>query len=233
MNWLATHTRPLCLALAVLAVVTTALGIAVYISIMVPILPGAATLTVPDMASAAPDPEHFAVSVEYEYSDSPEGTVISQSPLPGTRRKVSDGRPCRVTLVLSRGQRCKTLPNLVGLDISAAKSRLGQLGIDFTSEPTPGPLGRIMSTYPAAGEELDADCRVRLLVGDKAVTVINACGMSESAARRAIEASGLSVGGSEYTRSNRPAGTVIAQSVAPGTSLPWGDSIVLTVSQGH
>lgn len=235
MNWLAVHTKQLLLALAVLTAVTVVAGGVTYVCVMVPVLPGAATVTVPDFSgeNVRPDPEHFSVSVEYEYSDAPEGAVISQYPAAGARRKVSDGRPCRVTLILSRGQKSQKLPRLAGLDVNAAQSSLRAMGLEFELEEASGPAGQVVSTEPAEGAKVTPGQRVRLYVGNRSATVPELRGLSEAAARARLEAAGLTAARSEYVKSSRPAGTVTSQSATPGTTLPEGSSIVLTVSQGQ
>lgn len=235
MNWLATHTRSLLLALATLTAVTVVAGVVTYICVMVPLLPGAATVTVPDLAAAyvLPDPEHFAVSVEYEYNEAPEGAVISQYPGAGARRKVSDGRPCHITLTLSRGPKSQKLPRLVGLDVGTAQSRLSAMGLECELVEAYGPAGKIMSTVPAEGAALSQGQCVQLYVGNRSATVPELCGLSEAAARARLERAGLTAARSEYVISSRPAGTVISQSASPGDVLPEGSSLILTVSQGQ
>ncbi len=230
---LAAQTKQLWLALAattVVLIVTAGICIAV---ILTPHLPGAKAVAVPDIsASGMPNDPHFSVTTQFEYSMAPAGSVIAQSPAPGTRRKVSRDHPCRVTVTLSRGPRSVTLPPLAGLDSSAASARLRALGLDISIENVAGPAGQVVSTDPAAGATLSTGDCVRLSVGCDLVTVPELRGLSESAARQLLERLGLEVAHSEYEHSSRPAGTVTRQSAAPGTTLPLGACVLMTVSLG-
>lgn len=235
-NWLAARTRQLWLTLAAATaalIVLAAVGCAV---ILTPRLPGAETVTVPDLAASGLDAvsadPRFSVTTELDYSSAPLGSVISQSPAPGELRKTSRDHPCRVTVTLSRGPRGVTLPSLAGLDSSAASARLRALGLDVVTEDVRGPAGQVVSTLPAAGEQLASGDTVTLRVGCDSVTVPELRGLSETAALRLLERSGLCPARSEYEHSSRPAGTVTRQSVAPGTVLPSGGSVTLTVSLG-
>ncbi len=235
MNWLAGHTKQLWIAAGIAAAVTLVAGIVVYVCIMVPILPGGATIVVPDFAATAeqPDPTIFEVSVEYDYSDAEPGTVIKQSPAAGSRRKISDGHPCRLTLTVSRGKRQLTLPELAGLDSVAATTKLQRMGLMAEIEAVPGPEGQVISTSPAAGASVRTGDSIRLCVGNTSVTLPDVRGLSEAAARRELERLGFKVERSEYAKSARPAGTVTGQSTSPGERLPLGGSVTLTVSQGQ
>lgn len=234
-NWLAARTRQLWLTLAAAAALTV-LACGACAVIFTPWLPGAETVTVPDVAASgldavADDPD-FSITTELDYSAAPLGSVISQSPAPGEQRKVSRDRPCRITVTLSRGPRSVTMPTLVGLDGSTAEARLRALGLDVVTENVSGPAGQVVSTAPAAGEQLPSGDCVTLRVGCDSVTVPELRGLSETAALRLLERLGLCPARSEYEHSSCPAGTVTRQSVAPGTALPSGGCVTLTVSLG-
>jgi hypothetical protein len=64
------------------------------------------------------------------------------------------------------------------------------------------------------------------------VNVPGVVGMTETAAQSAIATAGLVVGTANATNDAAPAGTVIAQSPAAGTSVATGSSMTLTVSLG-
>lgn len=219
---------------AAAALLTAAISIAV---IMTPHLPGRSTVTVPAIADSAQldelaaDP-HFRLTVDYDYSPAPEGSVISQSPAAGALRRTSNDHPCHLSVTLSLGPRRVELPALTGLDSSSATARLQALGLEVELESVSGPAGQVLASIPKAGTQLSVGSTVRLCIGRDSVTMPDLRGLSEADARRRLERLGLTAARSEYVASSRAAGTVTAQSAAPGSTLPAGSSVILTVSLG-
>lgn len=84
--------------------------------------------------------QRFAVSLEYRHdANVPRGTVISQSPVAGSRRKVTPGvRPCTLTVCISLGKESAVVPDVCGLSLREAKGQLTALGFcvetDFCAE---------------------------------------------------------------------------------------------------
>ena len=64
------------------------------------------------------------------------------------------------------------------------------------------------------------------------ISVPNLIGLSEISAIEKIESSELSYGGSDYMKSDLPAGTVIGQSEENYTLVPAHTNIILRVSTG-
>lgn len=101
------------------------------------------------------------------YDDAPSGTVLSQEPAGGSRRKVTDGkRFVTVTLVVSRGRETAVLPSVVGQTESRGKAAV--LGAGFSVrirwKRSRRPYGEILRTEPAAGTSLPLGTDVILVL---------------------------------------------------------------------
>jgi beta-lactam-binding protein with PASTA domain len=88
----------------------------------------------------------------YQYSTEPPGTILQQSPEPGS----AISGPTVLELVVSRGPENEmiTVPELTGLSIAAALDILGELGAPFTFSQRPPRSGEapetVLSQSPAA-----------------------------------------------------------------------------------
>jgi beta-lactam-binding protein with PASTA domain len=115
----------------------------------------------------------------YQYSNDAAGTVLQQSPMPGTDITGT----VTLELVVSRGLENTriTVPNLTGISFSDAVARLGQLraGFSFTlinagEGQTPG---AIISQNPAGGTEINADGKVTLIAAAPAAAAGETAGL--------------------------------------------------------
>lgn len=207
------------------------------------------TVSVPDfVGSVYPDNNIFSesdycdISLSYEYDkDTPEGTVISQFPEAGVERRVySRKNLCRVSLVVSLGERTFTMNDYSGHSLREAVLELKRESVRFTvSEQYSDTVaaGRIISTSPEVGEIFSAEetVTVRVSLGPeiKYVSVPELYGMTEARAAALLESSGLTLGSITYAPSPEPRGTVISQSHTPYSSVREGESISLSVSAGE
>jgi len=105
----------------------------------------------------------------YQYSNEGAGTVLQQSPMPGTALTGS----ITLELVVSRGQENTriTVPNLIGISFTDAIARLGQnkIGFNFIMENTePGHTaenpGIVLSQNPPGGTEISSDGKVTVTI---------------------------------------------------------------------
>ncbi|HWW89796.1 MAG TPA: Stk1 family PASTA domain-containing Ser/Thr kinase [Solirubrobacteraceae bacterium] len=163
----------------------------------------------------------------------PTGRVIRQSPAGGI--VVSKGT--RVSIVVSSGPASIALVNVEGLTSAQALARLRAAGFKPTTSSqassTVGP-GRVISTDPAAGTEVQVGSNVTVFVssGPAPVRVPGVSGQSQSSAEAALTSAGLTVGAViQHSSSTQSPGTVISQSPAGGASVPPGARVDLTVAQ--
>lgn len=227
---------------AVLFGVTVLFGITAFAMVIMPDRRGVQKVIVPDMVgqtylAGQLDPHIFRVIIEYEYDESlPVGVVKRQYPPAGSERKtVRDEHLCTLRLTLSRGKNTVMLPDLAGAELGEAERRLRELGLDSRVEYIPDsalPSGTVIATDPAAFSDVPPGMEIVIKVSGSLATVPALSGLSESEARRRLEALGIFVGNSEYVVSDKPAGIVLEQSVPFGVSVPSGTTVYLTVSRG-
>ena len=117
-------------------------------------------------ASSILESAGFKVSVKQSYSNSVEqGKVISQSPSGSTT--VSPGST--VTITVSQGKETKmvTVPNVVGMNSSDAQNTLTSLGLNYSiveTKDTNVEKGKVISTSPSAGQQVEEGTSVKLYV---------------------------------------------------------------------
>ena len=171
--------------------------------------------------------------VEYS-SEQPEGSVISQTPEKGTKTKDK-----KIKVVVSKGQKMVEVPDVTGKDIKVATYELEDtLGFkiereDVVSEKVAS--GIIISQDAKKGETLPYGSTIKLQVskgdGKETVVVPNVLGKTESDAKSALEAIGLTVSvkySEDKTKSN---GVVIAQSYPQNQTLKQGTLVEITVNK--
>lgn len=108
----------------------------------------------------------FIDAVSYVFDEAPSGTIVAQSPEPGTEITGSTG----LDLVVSRGPEVEriALPTFVGLDWSDALQVLSRDDVPFVfaleDQPTVGQEGVVVSQDPAPGQEVVLGTPVRLTI---------------------------------------------------------------------
>ncbi len=233
------------IAAASAAVVLLA-GAAAFATVVLPDRNGVKQITVPDFTGKTynndmVDQELFDLAIEYKYdSSAPSGTVIAQYPQAGARRMIKKGeRLCRLTLTLSRGAETVILPDCTGISANQAELELKSLGFSVAVEKkysSTTKAGTVISTSPTAYSDVPSGSTVTIYVSlgpEHSMVVVPALtGLGETAAITKILSLGLLVGRTEYVRSSKPAGTVIAQSAPFGSTVSEGTKIYLTVSLG-
>jgi serine/threonine-protein kinase len=158
----------------------------------------------------------------------PKGQVVSQEPKPGADVK----RGTVVQLVVSKGRRPITVPDVRTLSLDAATKKLTEAGLtvargdDVNSDTVPA--GQVVSQKPADGTLFRGD-KVTLVVskGPVMVTVPNVVGKPVQEAEATLAGLGFKV------EVRRPLGTffelVREQSVPADQPAPKGSTIILTV----
>jgi serine/threonine-protein kinase len=141
--------------------------------------------------------------------------------------------------LLSPGETIEvTIPDVSGMERSAAIELLQELDLRTTEVPIPDPdvdSGFVIRTDPPAGEVVDGDSEVRVFVstGPGEVEVPRVVDLDEEEARAALADAGLEIG--EITTEASPvieAGIVIAQRPGAGETVPAGSSVDLVISTG-
>jgi len=155
----------------------------------------------------------------------PEGTLITWK-VNGQERPAEAPKGSTVDLVVSSGPAPRTVPDVRGRTEADAKSAIEGLGLvairadAFDDEV---PLGQVIRTDPAAGQQVARGSRVTYVVskGPDLVTVPNVIGMSRDNAEATITAAGLnpySVG---------PPGKVVNTNPRPDKKVKRGSTVTL------
>lgn len=190
--------------------------------------------------SAVAVDERFELQTEYRYdAETPAGVVLSQSPVAGSRRKLTAEVPqCTVALVVSLGEETLSLPDVVGKDARETVAALREMGftVEVVTRPSAYPEGTILSMSPQGGTELPSGETVTLTVSagtpSVTVTVPDLRGLSRSDALVQLWLAQLSAGDVIEEDSEKAIGSVIRQSHQPGTVVTAGTAVTLYISRG-
>ena len=182
--------------------------------------------------------EWIEVTTEYRYDkDVPSGVILSQSPIGGSRRKLTERHPtCALTLTVSLGEETAKIPNVLGLDAREAESRLREAGFSVQKQESYGayPSGEVCDMQPRADETVPLGTLVTLSVSagnpERSVTVPNLCGMSRADALMSLWMAELSLGEVVEETSDAAAGTVLRQSHQAGTLVRAGTAVTIYVA---
>ena len=169
-----------------------------------------------------------------KYND---GEIISQDPSEGTLRKNNLTIQVYVCAKVEKSY----MPTVLNMSESEAKPILNNmsLGLNIQVQDKPSDTvakGLVVATSPAAGAEIRQGNTVIIYISSgreiKPVTVPNFVGMTEEKANLEAQKLGLVVGASSSEYSDKPAGTVIRQSISATTEAKTGDNIYFTISLG-
>jgi len=210
--------------------------------------PGTASLKVPDSVGVEYseelieelgfNEEDYIVTVEYLTSNTVEkGTVISQKPSAGARRK----SPCRVTISVSLGPELVTFGDYLMMNWRIAQTKLRSEGyrVNIIREENAAiPEGYVYATDPMPGTKIEPGSLITVYVSagteQVLVTLPEFVGMSEREAKKFLDDNSLLVGDVIYTRSPKKAGTIIASSHEAGTgAYAYTTAIDFIVSGGR
>ncbi|MFJ4090364.1 Stk1 family PASTA domain-containing Ser/Thr kinase [Kitasatospora sp. NPDC089913] len=161
------------------------------------------------------------------YSETvPAGQVVAAAPGVGTRSRKSDV----VTLTVSRGPKRIAVPDLVGKPSAQAASALAgtQLAAGTVTSVFSDtvPEGSVISSSPAAGEQVAENTPVALVVSKGMVAVPDVTGMSKEAAEKALQAAGFAMQSSGVNLFGT--GKVTGQSPAAGERKPQRTVVTVT-----
>lgn len=173
--------------------------------------------------------------IEPQYSDTVEsGLAIGTSPSAGTNTLFD----ADITLFVSQGPSAVAIPDtLPGMSEAQARDVLRLMGLQggntVTANSPVVPEGRVIETRPGIGTSVQVGSTVDLVLSSGKVTVPNLVDVSieEARAYLADPAYGLEVTVEEVENSVVKPGTVTAQSAPPGSDVPQGSTITLTVAK--
>ena len=181
--------------------------------------------------------ESMEIVEEYRYDATvPAGTVLSQTPAAGSRRRAVE-LPIEIRLVISLGEEQIRLPETVGENVRVAAARLRELGcvVEIDYEVGAEPEGEVLRMEPDAGKTGARGSRVVLLAAagqpERSVSVPDLRGLTRSEALTRLWMAGLTLGEVVEEASLQPAGQVIRQSHQPGTIVLSGTRVTLYVSR--
>ena len=198
----------------------------------------AQTATVPDVSGlnrAAAEQTLVSSDLELdvvgrEHSESvARNAIISMEPAPGST--VTKGT--LVSVIVSAGPPFVKVPKVVGESRSRAEQRLTnrQLRFDVREDYSDTvPAGSVISVTPATGERVRIGSAVTVVVsrGPAPVTVPDVVAMDRDSAISRLESLGLRVA----VRNQLPlvvVGRVYSQDPAPGTVIPRGSTVTITL----
>ena len=173
---------------------------------------------------------------EEEYnSNYAAGYIYKQSPVSG--RTVREGQS--VTLTVSLGTQYVTVPDLTNYVQTDAEQQLKALGVSVLvtqAVDTSVASGAVIRTEPAAGTQVAAGSTVILYISRPQVStttkVPSLTGMSVDDARTLLVQNHLGLGSQSEEYSSQPAGTVLSQNPAAGTTAKLNSRVNVVVSAG-
>ena len=192
-----------------------------------------------DEVNAQPQVSSGQITVNWEQSysnDYAAGYVYKQSPVAG--RTVREGQS--VTLTVSLGIQSVTVPDVTNYLQADAEQQLKNLGVSVlvtqAVEPTVA-SGSVIRTDPAAGSQVAAGSTVVVYVSRPQVSttakVPSPVGLSSvNDARTLLVQNKLGLGSTTEQYSDKPAGTIIAQNPAAGSTVKVNSRVSVTVSAG-
>ncbi len=177
----------------------------------------------------------LTVEIERAYSDTIDrGKVVRTDPEPGGRIRDNG----TVTLTISRGPETVKVPDLEGVPLGEARTRLKDAGLEpglvtraFSEDV---PKGSVTATKPGPGTERRSGSAIALTVSKGApIEVPDVTDTSVEDATTELEDAGLKVRiAEERVHSEFDEGQVAEQSPGEGKELAEGDTVTLTVSKG-
>lgn len=189
-----------------------------------------------EKAEALVKAQGLKFSTTTENSDKPEGIVLDCYPDPGTEMDLN--KEDEVRAIISSGPKVSEMPNLIGIQLEAAKEylktynlKLGEVSYDYSNTIAEG---RICDQSPKPDTKIENGTVVNLVVskgqGGETTTVPNLINKNLDEAQALLEEAKLKVGNITEiaTKDESLDGIVISQSVQPNTKVPQNSAIDLS-----
>jgi beta-lactam-binding protein with PASTA domain/predicted Ser/Thr protein kinase len=186
-------------------------------------------------ASTVLQNDGFTVGTIDVQSIAQNGTVIRQSPQPGT--KLIEGGT--VTLTVSTGPGNRQVPSVIRLPLKDARLAIAQAGLKpgrvLRESSDTIPAGDVTRTDPPAGQSLLAFSPVTIYVstGKPVVTVPDVTGATVAVAKDRLRRAGLGSTIFNQVSSTATPGTVISENPGANSQVPKGTTIDLTVAKAQ
>jgi len=163
------------------------------------------------------------------------GTVIRESPQPGTKLNENS----TVTLTVSSGPGSTVVPAVDNIKLGLAERQIRanhlKVGTIVKQSSTSVPNGYVISTQPPAGQSEPQGTAIELLVstGVPKTPVPDVTGLTSADAKAQLESSpgNFKVKQVNQTSSTATPDTVLSESPAPNTQEPAGTVITIVVAQ--
>ncbi len=202
---------------------------------------GPATVTIPEVkdtpaadAQATLEAEGLVVSTEERTNSKiAAGNAVKTDPAAGT--DVEAG--ATVSLIVSKGPKPATVPDIVGLPRGQATSAITDAKLSVGAETVvadPSPKNTVLSQDPPAAAEVPEGTAVDYSIssGPATVTIPEVKDTPAADAQATLEAEGLVVSTEERTNSKIAAGNAVKTDPAAGTDVEAGATVSLIVSKG-
>jgi len=164
-----------------------------------------------------------------------EGIIYKQSATAGSKI----AKNTTLTLYISSGPSTFAAPNVKGKTEAEAKATLKAANLQVTVEyPYSDTVeqGIVIDQSPKSGDDVKINDTIKLNVSrgkqTKSVTVPDVSKMTESDARKALDAQGLAVVSKPTASQTVAIGNVISQDTSAGLSVSTGTTITLAISTG-
>jgi eukaryotic-like serine/threonine-protein kinase len=140
-----------------------------------------------------------------------------------------------VNLTVSAGVAKRVVPDVSGLTLKQATTRLTRLKFQVVSvqDPkSPERRNQVTRTDPPPGTEQPVGATIKVYYSRGYVQVRSVVGMKERDARSALVSDGFNVVTSDDATSTAVKGTVVRQDPPAGERRPYGSTVVISVSTG-
>jgi serine/threonine-protein kinase len=173
------------------------------------------------------------VESEREDPSIPEGSIINQSPVPGSF--VKRGTP--ISVVVSKGERGLAIPNLCSVPLEEARKTLEEMGLkvgNITEQFSDSIIkGSIISTFPSLNSVVKEGAIIDLVVstGKEEVLVPNVLGRRLGQAKETLEKASLKVGLIDYVCDvDKLFDIILRQNPRPGERVTKSTPVNLTIN---
>ena len=179
--------------------------------------------------------DKLTVTVVQKFDPSPKGTVLTESPAPGSKVRQN----AKVTLVVSQGPAPVKMPHLTGMTIDKARDIAAKDGFTVNISETAAfpnvPANVIESQDIPAGTQIPADhsTTVNVVVssGGGLTLVPNLIGSDLASAQQQVKAAGFAAAVHYLVEPSSPNnGQVISEDPQQGTQAEKGSTIQITLS---
>lgn len=201
------------------------------------------TIIVPDLSGLmlmeADGGEGFTVILDGECtSESPRGSIVSQSPTAGVKRKKKE-HPHVIRVTISAGKEIPSVPDVKSMDVRDAKILLENTGFKASVKYAEHNFGSydkeiVLDCSPRTGEKAKYGSEITLYVKKsreaKSVVCPDICGMYLPDAISSLRSHGLKAGNIEHSDGAYFESTVKSQGRAAGSYIPIGCAVDIVLA---